>query len=545
MNKSILFSGIICCLFSIFPCQLFAVTYYLDASNSRLGIGTRANPWQRVSSIRNIIPGDLILFKRGNIWLESLAIPTSNITVGAYGSGEQPILDMSLPVKKKWNRVNANIYSAPWPVQPGVLLYQGKARAAITTLSFKDLPSKLQAGAILLQLDDIYSNFLVTSAAADTVSGISFFTIHENKQIVVRQLENGREKRWASPLGIPRIIHTIRGLTRSGHWYWNDGRLYLYADTAPLSGSVTVADKAYGIHAVGKANLSIENITIHGAGEVGLFLQNTSNSTIRNIHILKCGSLGHKTGLLLFNSSNNLIVNNRIDSVLVNGIALYAENGQTLNNRINNNSIYKPGGGGITISSNGNPETVADNIIEENVIEHANALSYDGAGIYTLFSGSNFIQKNTIKNCGSERLRSAGIMADGGTMPLTIEANIIENNSMGGVAVSDTGHRISNNKLLHNGVPSWDNGQVLFFSAFANAENCKVTGNTMTAGPGQSLLYGAIGSTKGHIIDKNHYSSTNLTPFIWNEEAMSFTVWKQRTRQDTLSTFTPLNTSHM
>jgi len=522
----------------VFPLQAFATTYYLDSANSDPGVGTLANPWQKISSIENISSGDAILFKRGGIWHESLLVPSSGITVGSYGTGTQPILDASLPVRGQWTKISSYIYSTPWATQPGVLFYKRAAKPSITTLGFASVPSSLESGAILLQLDGVYSNLWVTSKTANTVSGISLFNIHEDKKIYVRQLIECREKQWPTSLGYPKVVNSPKGLTQPGHWHWAAGTLYLFSDSAPSSITVAVGDKPYGIQATDRNNLIIENLTVRGANEVGVFLLNTSETTVRNLRIQSSGSLGHKTGLLLFNSSNNTIIQNSIDSVLKNGIALYAEGGQTRNNTLSGNSVSNVGAAGITLSSDGNAKNVSSNIIEKNLISGANTMSYDGAGIYTIFAGSNMMRKNTIRNCGTATLRSAGIMADGNTLPLTIDSNIIENNSIGGIAVSDTGHQIINNRLEYNGAPSWDNGQVLFFPVFAPAKNCTVTGNTMTAGLKQSLLFGESGSTSSHTIDHNTYSSVEKFPFAWSGVSMNFANWKRKTKHDSHSTYT-------
>ncbi|MEA3468040.1 MAG: right-handed parallel beta-helix repeat-containing protein, partial [Thermodesulfobacteriota bacterium] len=538
VKNTILFQGLLLCLFCLFPYQVFSTNYYLDSANPNSGVGTLDDPWQEISSIKNISSGDAILFKRGGIWQESLLVPSSGITIGSYGTGTQPILDASLPVTGQWIKISSEVYSTPLAVQPGVLLYDGAAKPSITTLGFASVPSSLESGAILLQLDATYSNLWVTSKTANTVSGISLFTIHEDKKIVVRQLTEGREKQWPTALGVPKVIHSAKGLSQPGHWYWADGILYLFSDSDPSSIAVAVGDKPYGIQASGRNNLTIENLTVRGANEVGVFLLNTSESIIRNIRIQNSGSLGHKTGLLLFNSSNNTIIQNSIDSVLKNGIALYAEGGLTCNNTLSGNSVSNVGAAGITLSSDGNAKNISNNIIEKNSISEANTISYDGAGIYTLFAGSNTIRENTITNCGTATLRSAGIMADGSTLPLVIDSNTIRNNSIGGIAVSDSGHQIINNRLEYNGVSSWDNGQILFFPVFAPAKNCTVTGNTMTAGVQQSLLFGASGSTSGHTIDHNTYSSVEIFPFVWSGASMNFVDWKQTTKHDSHSIYT-------
>jgi len=78
-----------------------AATYYVDSTG---GLDSNAgtdidHPWKTASKVNgsSFSPGDSVLFKRGQVWRESLTIPSAGstgnpITYGAYGSGnEKPI----------------------------------------------------------------------------------------------------------------------------------------------------------------------------------------------------------------------------------------------------------------------------------------------------------------------------------------------------------------------------------------------------------------------------------------------------------------------
>jgi len=78
-------------------------TYYVDATNgddSYTGI-SKAAPWQTFAKVSEQIyhPGDKILLKHGEVWTEHLEIGEDSdgdallpITIGAYGSGANPII---------------------------------------------------------------------------------------------------------------------------------------------------------------------------------------------------------------------------------------------------------------------------------------------------------------------------------------------------------------------------------------------------------------------------------------------------------------------
>ncbi len=92
LSKVALMGGLYLCSSS-----LLAATYYVSASGSNSNSGTSvSSPWKSLSSMMwRIKSGDTILLKRGEVFYEtsSIMITTSNTTLGAYGSGDRPIID--------------------------------------------------------------------------------------------------------------------------------------------------------------------------------------------------------------------------------------------------------------------------------------------------------------------------------------------------------------------------------------------------------------------------------------------------------------------
>ena len=78
-----------------------ATTYYIAAAGSDTNSGTSTSaPWQTIAKVNGatFLPGDSILFNRGDAWYgTSLVAPSSGssgspITFGAYGSGANPVI---------------------------------------------------------------------------------------------------------------------------------------------------------------------------------------------------------------------------------------------------------------------------------------------------------------------------------------------------------------------------------------------------------------------------------------------------------------------
>ena|GEM_PF-1112059 len=95
---------------------LIAVEYYVDSrngndSNSGQSISM---PWKSISKVNsmNYLPGDRILFKRGETWegttliIDNSGTTINRITYGAYGEGEKPILTLRMSVPGWNNSVN-------------------------------------------------------------------------------------------------------------------------------------------------------------------------------------------------------------------------------------------------------------------------------------------------------------------------------------------------------------------------------------------------------------------------------------------------------
>jgi hypothetical protein len=102
-----------------------ATTYYVSSSaGSDSNNGTSmAMPWQTIGHVngQTFSPGDSILFKRGDVWNESLATSSSGssgspIAFDAYGTGAAPNLTGYYAVPSPaWVHVTGNAWKAPVP----------------------------------------------------------------------------------------------------------------------------------------------------------------------------------------------------------------------------------------------------------------------------------------------------------------------------------------------------------------------------------------------------------------------------------------------
>jgi hypothetical protein len=139
-------------LVTVIGVNVEATTYYVSSSTgSDSASGTSATtPWQTVAHVngRTFLPGDSILFKRGDVWNESLVPPSSGssgnpITFDAFGTGAAPNLTGYYAIPPaSWVLVTGNAWKAPVPATYTTInfclfgsLWGQKVAAATTNLT--------------------------------------------------------------------------------------------------------------------------------------------------------------------------------------------------------------------------------------------------------------------------------------------------------------------------------------------------------------------------------------------------------------------------
>ena len=84
-----------------FSPALYATNYYVDAQNGQDNNNglSEVTAWKTIAKVNSSTfqPTDQILFKRGEIWRETLLVPSSGtsgrpIVFSAYGSGNKPTI---------------------------------------------------------------------------------------------------------------------------------------------------------------------------------------------------------------------------------------------------------------------------------------------------------------------------------------------------------------------------------------------------------------------------------------------------------------------
>jgi parallel beta-helix repeat protein len=106
--------------------RVWSLTYYVDASSGKdtnTGLSGFA-AWKTIAKVNasRFNPGDQIQFKRGEIWRETLVVPSSGspgnpITFGAYGAGSMPKIT-GANLLSGWGVYKGSTFTATLPLQP-------------------------------------------------------------------------------------------------------------------------------------------------------------------------------------------------------------------------------------------------------------------------------------------------------------------------------------------------------------------------------------------------------------------------------------------
>jgi len=115
----------------------FSTIYYVNTAADAGGDGTTQEltgehcAFKTIAQVNAASPaaGSSILFNKGNEWREKLTVPTSGsdgspITFGAYGSGNDPIIN-GADLVTTWSDEGSNVWSATLATGPNIVFFDG------------------------------------------------------------------------------------------------------------------------------------------------------------------------------------------------------------------------------------------------------------------------------------------------------------------------------------------------------------------------------------------------------------------------------------
>jgi M6 family metalloprotease-like protein len=322
-------------------------TYYVDAtsgSDSNTGL-TTSSPWKTINKVNTSIflPGDSILFKRGQMWQETLIPPSSgtsgnNITFGAYATGDLPKIDGSTRdycVDGKKDYITITDLQLASPRQYGIA--HTKWNSSGTELSTPGWIIKnctfTNCGVYLFGPDTIVQeNVFVGPSAITTTSGAVIF-------------------RGAVAMNCSVLGNTISGYVSRGVWFLNAAHSPTVNDNVihdigytpgGTGGGYGIDFDGYGKPITGTVT-ALRN-TVYNCSANGIEMENCSDGSVISKNLIHdC-----PTGIFCLNYEACARYaeqrGNDVNGVVAYNIIYHCRNGITLNNvsgvDVWNNTLY-------------------------------------------------------------------------------------------------------------------------------------------------------------------------------------------------------------
>ncbi|HNY52948.1 MAG TPA: right-handed parallel beta-helix repeat-containing protein [Bacteroidales bacterium] len=343
-------------LFATFSISSSATDYYvkLTGNDSNTGLSD-SQAWRTITKVNaawaagTFAPGDNIYFNRGDTFYGTLIVSESGtsgnvITIGAYGSGQNPILS-GFQIADSWSDPESDgiyVHSLSPESKPNILLLDGvntplgrfpnHAYLSITTaglsyLTDAELPSSpnFSGGEVVIR-----TAYWVMEKR--TITSHSGTTLNYSGTI------------YAPAAGYGYFIQNhYNCLTLYGEWSY-DGNLYLnFAGEDPGDHEVKVSVRNEVVKINGCNYITIQDLTIEGANSRNIYLADAKYITIDNCKVR-------------FSGGNGIYLNSACDYTTVrsseisesNNVGIYSGGAPhlTITGNYINKSGYYPGMGG-------------------------------------------------------------------------------------------------------------------------------------------------------------------------------------------------------
>ena len=468
------------------PAYYFSTTAGDDARTS-IEAQNPVTPWKTLAKLNSVFgtlsPGDAVLFKRGDEFPGSIVISRSGvagapITLGAYGSGAQPIITGFVTVNA-WTDLGSHVWESTNAISglpfanvvlvggvatamgrypnTGYLTYESCASNTSITSSSLDAASTNWTGAeaVIRKQDWILDRALITNHSGNLLTYTSY----------------GSRDNAAAGNGF-FIQNDPRTLDQQNEWYYDSqsGKIQVYSVGTPSKVQVSTVDTLLDI--AGYDYITVDGLTFTGSNSNALSL---SGSFCR---VQSCTvSFSGRNGISIDSGNDNVIDGNTINRCNRTGIMSSGAATVTTNNTISNvgvvigqafdseyaDGIYTQGAGDV-VQYNTIRNTAYNGIflsyvgpttIQYNLVDTVCTILDDGGGIYTSSSaaGQRLIDHNIFLNSlgNSDGTRddyplSEGIYLDEQTSGVIVTNNTVANSRNGGIKL----HRAHENTIEGN-----------------------------------------------------------------------------------------------
>jgi len=499
-QKKVLLKNTLILLFLVFNAIASATDYYISSSGNDLNNGlSSSTPWKTITKVNAAFsilkPGDRILFNRGDTFYGTITITKSGIagnpiTIGAYGTGANPVITGFTTISG-WTNEGNGIYSKVMTseaqtnmvtvdgVNTGMgrypkstyLTYESfSTNVSITDNGLGDATNWTGAEAVIRKNDWTLDRCTITKHIGDVLTYTSLGTnlnatanygyfIQNDLRCVTSYGEwyhNASTGKFYMFFGlVDPSTKVVKVATLDNLIYNNTGLDYITINNVSLTGSIGNSIE----FSWGSDYCNVQNCSVTFAGEDGMRFSG-SYGIIDNNYISNCNRTGIGT---FYSGTNNVITNNAVTNTGIVkgqsksipgiwsptcGIAV-----ESNNSLIQYNTIENTGYTGIQIA--GNADIV---IVKNNFIRSTCLVLNDGGGIYTggphtsiIIDGNAILNSmgNTDGTTKSNTL-AEGIYLDQYASNVTVRNNTIANCSNDGIKLHKAHDNIIQNNIAFN-----------------------------------------------------------------------------------------------
>ena len=480
-------------------------TYYVDstAGNDNNDGTSSTTPWRTIAKVNSMrfTAGDHILFKRGGVWRELLALSSSGeagnpIVIDAYGTGAAPIVSgADLVPQSAWTLCSgctSGVWQAAVTAQPNIVMFngvQGTKKSSISALT--------AAGNWYWDADVLYVWCSMNPGSYYGSPGV----------------EAGKRSLVVDLSGLAYVA--VQNLNLTG------------ANGIPTN-AVIYAHTQNGVRA---HDLILKNLQVaNGAGH-GVHLEDCNNCTIQGLNVSGMASDGIRLVSLstIYPITSAAVVGNTVTGSRHDGIATYGcaiggtcqgitfPSGVFLSGISVSGNVVHDNGEGIYLEWTNHSFVAANTIYHNSVTSNPAA---EGGGIELEASSYNTIQKNLVysnRGNGVEMSNDAGAgITLTGASHNTIEYNAIHDNGAHGLFTDDAPSQA--NQFQYNLVWNQVNGECFL----ANGLGHTFYGNTCWHNStGIDLYTSSSTPVTGGITVKNNIISDNITRAVRIESGVN------------------------